>query len=473
MPEIDYKDLDDRLKSGISKDQVFLVHGDSFLCEEAVKKIISSIFKSGEPGMNFEKADGLSAQSVGNAIEFLMTRSFIPGPKAVCITDARIFDSKADNKSLLSKARQAFEKDDQTKASKIIVKYLSESGEEISSLTSLNYIEKLGLTQEDDWVWRAIVHAREIGISQSDGTGESAIIERAIDRGLPVNHHLIMVSDSVDRKKTSYKSFLPKALVINCHIPKGDRKADRDVQDEVFRQRAVSVLGPLGKSLDAQAFAALKDITGDDLRVFSANLGLLADFTAERQKITKDDIARVLVRTKQDPIYEFTNALGSKNMESSLFLMRSLIDSGAHPLQIMASMINLVRRLLVIKSFCESEKGRGWRSGMSYPDFQAKLMPVVTNADTELSDIIASWTSSSSSKGSKKATKTDLLIAKGASPYPVYLLFQKASGFRLENLLKYFEELSGLDLRMKTSSADSILLIENFIIKFCTSAIKQ
>lgn len=75
----------------------------------------------------------------------------------------------------------------------------------------------------------------------------------------------------------------------------------------------------------------LRDVTGDDSGIFSANLKLLADFAGERKKITRDDVTRVLARTKQDPIYEFTNAIASRDLESSLFFMRSILDQAHIP----------------------------------------------------------------------------------------------------------------------------------------------
>lgn len=475
MPEITHRDLDKHLKSGDSFDQAILIFGDSCLSDTALAKLVSHIFKGKEPGINFEKFDGLSGSSVGNAIEFLMTRSFFPGPKLVCITDARIFESKEDLSGLVTKSKQAFDKDDKKKASKFLLKFIAESGIDFTSITALNFHEKLGVSSDGQWAWQLINYINENVFTADEGQGDSAIIEKTIDKGLPKNHYLVLISDSVDKRKSGYKNFSSKALIVNCQIPKGDRKADKDAQDVIFREKAAEMLIPLKKSLDPQAFLALRDMTGDDLRVFSENLKLLAGFSGERQKITKEDVTKVLTRTRQDPIYEFTNSLGSRDLESSLFFLRSILDSGAHPLQILASMINLIRRLLVFKSFCEGEKGNIWRKGMSYNDFQNSVMPAVTSTDSELTGIISNWFSASVPSSSKKipVAKTDLLMAKGASPYPLYLLFQKVTAFTMSELLFFFEELSKLDLKMKTSGGDNVLLVEALIIKICTNFNKK
>lgn len=475
MPEISHRELDSHIRSGRFPEQCILIYGDSCLCDTALASILAFIFKGKEPGVNFDKADGLSGSSVGNAIEFLMTRSFFSGPKLVCITDARIFESKDDLSSLVTKAKQAYDKDDRKKSAKFLLKYLNESGSDLPSITASNFHEKLDVASDEEWVWQVLVHARENAINAEESQADFAVIEKVIDKGLPKNHYLVLITDSVDKRRTGFKNFISKALVINCQIPKGDRKADRDIQDTVFREMASEILAPIRKNLDPQAFAALRDVTGDDLRIFSANLKLLADFAGERQKITKDDVTRVLAKTRQDPIYEFTSSIASRDLESSLYFMRSILDSGAHPLQILASLINMLRRLLVIKSFCESGKGKVWREGMSYNDFQNSVMPAVTSSDTELGNRISGWASSTAKKPAKKAaqTKTDLLMAKGASPYPLYLLFQKASGFSMQELLVFFNELSRIDIKMKTSGGDIALLLEALVIKICTNQYKN
>ncbi|WP_027358997.1 DNA polymerase III subunit delta [Desulforegula conservatrix] len=469
MPEITHRDLDKHLKSGEDLHQTILIFGDSCLADSAMAKLMTHVFKGKDPGINYEKADGLSG--IGNAIEFLMTRSFFPGPKLVCITDAKIFESKEDLPGIIAKSKQAFDKDDKKRASKFLLKFIVESGLDLASITSANFHEKIGLSSEDDWAWGIINHIRQNGITADEGQGDSSIIEKTIAKGLPKNHFLVLICDSVDKRKAGYKKFSSTALIVNCQIPKGDRKADKDAQDVIFREKAAEMLGPLKKSLDSLAFMALRDMTGDDLRVFSENLKLLADFSGERQKITKEDVNNVLARTKQDPIYEFTNSLASRDLESSIFFMRSILDSGAHPLQILASMINLVRRLLVVKSFCDGQNGRAWRKGMSYNDFQNAVMPSVTSVDSDLTGIITNWLSASIPANSRKAqaAKTDLLMAKGTSPYPLYLLFQKVSAFTMGELVSFFEELSKLDLKMKTSGGDNVLLIEALIIRICAN----
>lgn len=472
MPEISYRELEKHLKTSSALDQVILVFGDSCLSDSVVESVLTHVFKGKKPGINYEKADGLSAASVGSSLEFIMTKSFFAGPKLVCISDAKIFESKEDASSILIKSNQAFDKDDIKKASRLFLRYLAETGTELGSINSSNIEEKLGIQGDFSWVHQITGYIRDNSISFEDASSDSAIIEKTIQKGLPKNHYLVLVCDSVDKRKTGYKSFLSGNLVINCQIPKGDRKADRDAQDVIYREKASDVLKPLNKSIDPQAFMALRDLTGDDLRVFSENLKLLADFSGDRQKITREDVTSVLARTKTDPIYEFTNSLSARDLESSLFYFRSIIDSGAHPLQVLASMINLFRRLLILRSFCDGSGGRTWRNGMSYNEFQNTVMQAVSAEDSRLTELVSSWQPMTTNIKAKKtaAVKTDLLIAKGASPYPVYLLFQKASGFIIGELLKIYEDLSLLDIKMKSSGGDNVLMIESLIIKICTKA---
>ena len=69
------------------------------------------------------------------------------------------------------------------------------------------------------------------------------------------------------------------------------------------------------------AFTRLYEMTGFDLRTFSNNLEKLVLFAGERQEITEDDVAAVLERSKQDPIYVLTGAVSDRNPVQSLELL--------------------------------------------------------------------------------------------------------------------------------------------------------
>jgi DNA polymerase-3 subunit delta len=270
-------------------------------------------------------------------------------------------------------------------------------------------------------------------------------------------------------------------MIIDCSVPKGDRRADKTAQEAVLSERMDAILGQFGKSMDEGAYRAMYEMTGFDLRTFSNNLQKLVSYVGDRKKITTDDVESVLERTKKDPIYELTNAISERNIEKSLFFMDSLFEDDVHPLQILAAIINQVRRLLLVKGFLESDHGSSWHAGMKFGQFKNRVMPSIQAFDRDLLKQLEAWDNMISKeedkynqgakkKGEKKRSKTvtDLVIAKNPNnPYPVYQMLLKSEMFTTDELIATLESLSQSDLRLKSTGQRPRLILEKAIFSIC------
>lgn len=94
------------------------------------------------------------------------------------------------------------------------------------------------------------------GINADESQAGSAVVEKIADKGLPKNHYLVLITDSVDKRKIGYKKFCFKGSC--CQLPdsKGRPEGRQEAQDVIFREIASEILDPVNKSLDSQAFAA-------------------------------------------------------------------------------------------------------------------------------------------------------------------------------------------------------------------------
>jgi DNA polymerase-3 subunit delta len=212
----------------------------------------------------------------------------------------------------------------------------------------------------------------------------AGMLERAIARGFPRGNHLIITTDAVDRRRSLYKAVGEDGVIIDCSVPRGERKADRDVQDAVLSEHVKTFLDPRRKSMSRSAFQALCEMTGFNLGTFSHNLEMLADYVGGRADITAEDVQAVLTRSKKDPIYEFTNAVTDRDRDQAFFFLKSLLEGGMHALQALSAIVNQVRKLLVAKDFTESPSGAAWHRGCSFAQFQKSVMPAVVQHDREL-----------------------------------------------------------------------------------------
>lgn len=293
-----------------------------------------------------------------------------------------------------------------------------------------------------------------------------------IEKGIPENHYLILTANLVDKRKKIFKEIKNKALIIDCQVASGSRKADIDEQRAVFQTIARQVLSRVDKNLEPRAFTSLIDLTGFDLELFSRNLEKLIVYAGKNPIITNADVSKVISRDKTDPIFNLTNALMEKNTEKTLFYFNSLLNKGFHILQLLRSLENQIRKLILVKC-CAQQISRSKTLGikkMGFNAFKQSILPKVVEYDkttkTDIKELNESFLNHDSKKKSKQ---NELLLAPNPkNAYPVFQIFQKSENFSQKELNRALIFLSDVDYKLKSSSFDAKTTIENFIINICS-----
>lgn len=325
-----------------------------------------------------------------------------------------------------------------------------------------------------------------------------------IEKGFPENHYLVITSSTADKRRTLFSAIKSSGVALDCTVSQGSGKADKNEQAELLRITMTDILDRTGKGIDGDAFQSLTEMTGFDPVTLNDNLERLTAFIGNRDTITLKDVHSVIRRTRKDAIFELTNAVAKKNLDSSLFYYNSLCDSGFHPLQLLAAIVNQMRKILVVKAFIENEAKKGnicWHRGnQSYQQFTANTMPFVIKADAELQNTLLLWSdelgnkmeneytkdsdsekTASKPKGKKtkimanKKNTTDLVIAPNPkNAYPVYQTFLKSDNFGIDELASIMMELSEMDYRFKSSSdGDQAIVLEEMIMRICTNGFQK
>ncbi len=294
-----------------------------------------------------------------------------------------------------------------------------------------------------------------------------------ISKGIADSHFLIFTTASADKRKKIFKTFTKNGCTIDCSVPQGSRKADLDEQHKVLHNVAGQMLNKAGKSIDRQTFVKLADLTGFNIDILVQNIHKLIAYTGKRKKIEPSDLAAVIQRDKKDPIFNFTNALINKDVKQSVFFLTSLLHEGYHPLQILKSIENQIRKLLLVK-ICAHHLSKGRKiafKAMNYNSFRQNIMPKVAQYDLKTKAEVEKENRArcgQEDKG-KKQSMTDLLLAPNPkNAYPVFQLFQKSDNFSLPELQDLLIYLSDLDFRLKSSSFDVNTMIEQLLINICT-----
>ena len=311
---------------------------------------------------------------------------------------------------------------------------------------------------------------QQINFSSSDMDHLINIIEK----GLPENHFLIFTTASADKRKKVYKAIADKGLIIDCSVATGSRKADIDEQRTVLQKVAKQVLSSSRKTIETQAFQRLIELTGFNLDLFSQNLEKLIVFSGNRSSICLSDVNSVIIRDKKDPIYTLTNAVLGKDVTNGLICLNSLLKEGYHPLQILKSFENQIRKLILVKcfttGFCRDNKQVNLKQ-MNFNAFKQAVLPKIIDHDAQTKTALEELETPVSEKKTKKSksTSNDLFLAPyPKNAYPVFQVFQKSENFSLNELNLALIFLSDLDLKLKSSSFDVRTALENFIINICS-----
>ena len=486
MPEINYRELKNYLKGRKTGDfaPVYLIYGQELLYKNSLDALVRALIPESQRSLGYEAVEGTN-ENIKEAIERSNTYSLLSGTKVVALCDSKIFYSKQDQSRLLEKAKQAYDADDIKKAAAYFLSLLSLLNLSYDDVSKANRTKTLkwdnGRLGDDQWIDKIVTFCMENRLAVASQEDNAALLQHAVEKGFPKGNHLIITTDMADKRRKLFKTIREQGMIIDCSVPTGDRRADRIAQEAFLSERMNEILGKAGKKMDKNAYTALYEMTGFDLRTFSNNLQKLISYVGDRKNITADDVASVLKRTKKDPIYDLTNAVSERNLETSLFFLDTLLGDNLHPLQVLAAITNQIRRLLLVKDFVKNSYGREWHGGVPFHEFKSRIMPAIQAYDAELQEQLESWdqmlskhtgkdNQPSKTRGKKKTPRplTDLVIAKNPkNPYPVYQLLLKSEGFTTDKLIAIFELLTQTDLSLKSTGQNPRLLLEKLILFIC------
>jgi len=480
MPELKHDQLPSYLKKQNGKlfYPVYLISGDELLSKTAFNALLESIIPLSKRSLNYDPVDD-TEESIYQTIERMNTFSLLPGPKAVALIDSKIFYSKEDHTKLLEKAKQAYDRKEYPKAARFFVSLLGRINLSLEDTGKPEGLEKLVSEPSEDAAWMEALstYCVEHRIRIPKDEDSAAALDKAITRGFPKGNHLFITTDFVDRRKRLFKTILETGLVVDCAVPTGDRREDRIAREAVLSEKVGSILSQSGKSIEKDAFAAMIEMTGFDLRTVSHNLEKLIHFVGQRQAITVDDVEAVLERTRKDPIFEMTNSIAERNTLQALYYMNSLLSENFHPLQILAALSNQIRKLLVARGFLESGRARTWAPHMNYSQFRRNVMPEIQAYDQQLLERLREWDQqlvAEKERGEKTPRKkkrkpaTDLLVVRNPSnAYPVYQTLVKAESYSTRELLCALESLAKADVQLKTTGQRPKIILESVVLSIC------
>ncbi|MCW5212144.1 hypothetical protein VU04_04450 [Desulfobulbus sp. TB] len=444
----------------------YLFIGERYLCQQAADQIAKLLCTDGG---TVHSIDGDTEDS-NLTLSKLRSFSLLGGRQIFRVNNTRLFHSKNVAKALWKRAVQAHEKEKSDKAFQYLQAMMEAGGldrsekngekeNDLGNLTTTQWKKCFGFGKPaGKLTWTGELLARfssEAGDStpRSDrnsgkNTGENAgaMMLAALDGGLPQNNILMLLAEDVDKRKKLYKSFQDKYAVINLQVDTGASAQAKKVQQAVLQEQVHTVLHKMNKTMAAGVMEQLLERVGFHPVAVVMETEKLALSVGERQQITHEDLDRMVGRTRQEAIFELTQAIGERRTDQALLIASRLQENGIHALALVATLRNFTRTLLLFRILLEQEQYH-FRPGISAKMFQEQCLPALKQNERWKSELTG-------------------------HPFALYMRFKTAAGFSTTLLRTWLGDILSADMRLKGSSIDTETVVQHVILSMMTKVEK-
>ncbi len=421
--------------------QVYLFFGERYLCRQAAQQLEQSLLTAG--GGSVHTLDG-AAEELPRLLARLLSLTLLPGLQIYRVQDTNLFHSRSVGEQIWDKACKAMEGKRSQAASNHLADLLQlgsvkPGGTRLFSDISPSQWPKLfGFPHPGQNLGWADELASAMEQPQASAQDPLEKLMAAIKNGLPGNNVLLLIGEHVDKRKKLFTHIKKFGEIIDCSVAEGSSRAATDQQRVVIREMVTDTLAGLNQRIEPDALELLFKRVGFHPVGAVLEAEKLALHLDEGRSITSRDVDQLVGRTREDAIFELTEALGKNNTPGLMTVLDHLLADGVHPLAIVASLRNYLRRLLIFRSL-QMRKEPVWSARLSASDFQNSYLPALKQTGC--------W--------------PDLL--KG-HPYALYVGFNSASRFSIDNLKRSLALLLEAEFKLKGSPVPGRIVIEELLL---------
>ena len=197
---------------------------------------------------------------------------------------------------------------------------------------------------------------------------EVARLVDLLKAGLPEGVSFLLLTDSVNKTTTFYKTFKSLGEVHAFDEPEKDREAEED-----FIPRVEKRLAKKGVAMSRPVFNAFLDRTGYSLRHVEMEIEKLSLYLGDRKTATIEDIHLMVAPIRESKFYEFADVFCSGDLSKTLRMMSRMFAQRESPVGLIISLQNRLREIVVLSDCLK----RGWAhvSGGDWPKLTWSLPP--------------------------------------------------------------------------------------------------
>jgi len=439
--------------------QVYLIHGERFLCRNAADELLDCLLPAdeytlGQRTNHLHEIDG-DRENFSRTLNLLRTYSLFPGRQVIRVTDTRLFYAKSTAKTLWDKVYTAFAAKEFASAGRCLSQFLEVAGmstddlrpDDITGLSSTRWRDLFGFakpTENLDWVKEIIDRLQESDESSGSAADQSpASADRfikAFGGGVPAANILLLLTETVDKRNRLYKFIKEHGIILDLTVASGGSKAARSDQEGIIKDLLQKTLTDFDKKITPKGLELLLERVGFYPVAAVKEMEKLALYAGDTATITEDDVNEIIGRTREEALYELSEALTGQRLDEALTILGRLLESGIHALAILATLRNHLKKMLLIRSAQRLDRPQ-YSQSMSFPVFQKQYLP------------------------SLKDGREDWSMLWAGHPYGLFLLFRPTAKFSATRLQNGLTEVLAAEYQLKGSSLPNRLVLENLLFK--------
>lgn len=447
MPQIKRNELPTLLANTdqLTDTRIILLFGERFLCKEAADKIQEALIGNGKGAVH--PIDGDQEDS-GQTLSKLLSFSLLPGRQLYRVSDSRIFHSKTVAGNIWEKAQQNSESGKDAAAMRHLTAFAKvgsvdiESPTPFSEITGSQWEKQFGFGKPSgDLGWADTLLVQAIGTGRMGKGGTSNIVDRyieAFESAIPAQNYLMLTAETIDKRQRFFTFIKKVGIAVDCSVAAGAGTAAQKEQKEVLQEMMQKTLAELGKKIEPRAMELFFDRVGFHPVAVVMETEKLALYVGDRPQITYNDLEEMVGRSREDALFELTDAFSKRQTGRTLTILNRLQENGTHALQILATMRNFIRKMLIFRSL-QLQTSPTWHNGMTAKQFQSGYLPAL-KAQGEWSDML------------------------GGHPYALFMSFSKASDFSCNQLKKWLKLLLEAEFRLKGSPLPQHIVLEELFL---------
>ena len=453
-------DILDEIKRG-KISPVYLFHGDEvYLIENTIASMIESLVPKSASQFNLDVFSNPDV-SVDEIISIAETYPILADRRLIVVKNPSFLLSKkgADLLEVFLESREQFRSGNLTKSASLLAKALELEFDEFAeggldfnrAIDNFKSKYEQELSSEDieflDDNSKSLTSHIDIFTNSSNSSGLDRLIEWLQNRTSSTSVLIISVNTTLNTNDRIVKVVSQVGRVLSFARLRPPSNVMRDPAYKIISDK----LKEYNKTISADAFAELRNKTGNDMGQMFDELEKLITYIGDRKQIEKRDVEDVVAKTDFERIFDLTRAVGQRSLPLALANLRSIMKKSDDPIKILSMLIRQIRFLLQTKLLFEKGLLKQDMTVLNYNDFQQKFFKKLS------SELIAILPDSD---------KLNVL----KQPYPLYISIQQIKNFTVSELIKAMERLLEADIQIKSGTLTPELVVELLIVDLCSKS---